>query len=333
MSAVLALVHRSRIKPRHRRRRKAASVHLVYILNNPLSGKDPTGYQTCVVSEGNSCTANQHDDRSADPFSGRTTFSMNSSGDVHAYSSSGGASLPVNTSGNNGAVAAGRFKGPGAQRTQNVDTPNVGSSAGNTASSLGSTPTLETVSVGAHYPGGESVVPGDWSTSMNGRVLNAEWGQYLGEEEQRNANGMIKGFYSYQLQMVLSQFSGDAPGGGLAGGVGVLRTAGGMAEEGAQAYRSFSAFKRAEGAAGPGMQWHHVVEQTPGNVAQFGPGVIHNTDNLVRLDVATHRQISGFCSSKALGTDMMVRQWLRIQSYEDQHAFAQQALCDFGGGQ
>jgi hypothetical protein len=42
-----------------------------YVGNNPLSGTDPTGYQdsSCTVSAGTFCTANLHDDRSADRFS------------------------------------------------------------------------------------------------------------------------------------------------------------------------------------------------------------------------------------------------------------------------
>jgi len=36
-------------------------------------------------------------------------------------------------------------------------------------------------------------------------------------------------------------------------------------------YHSFSAFKRAMGPANPDKNWHHVVEQTKGNVAKFGP--------------------------------------------------------------
>jgi len=39
-----ALAKPRRIKASHRRRRKVASDHLLYILNNPLSGTDPTGY-------------------------------------------------------------------------------------------------------------------------------------------------------------------------------------------------------------------------------------------------------------------------------------------------
>jgi hypothetical protein len=35
-------------------------------------------------------------------------------------------------------------------------------------------------------------------------------------------------------------------------------------------FRSHRAFTRAMGPAGPGKQWHHIVEQTPGNVTRFG---------------------------------------------------------------
>jgi hypothetical protein len=42
---VIALAKPRRIKASHRRRRRVASDHLLYILNNPLSGTDPTGYK------------------------------------------------------------------------------------------------------------------------------------------------------------------------------------------------------------------------------------------------------------------------------------------------
>lgn len=59
MSGVTALAKPRRIKASHRRRRKVASDHLLYILNNPLSGTDPTGYmgdcpprvQVCALSQ------------------------------------------------------------------------------------------------------------------------------------------------------------------------------------------------------------------------------------------------------------------------------------------
>ena len=94
----------------------------------------------------------------------------------------------VGASRSNGAVASGGFKGPGEQTAPNVAATDAGSSAGNT-----SIPTLETVTIGGSYSRpDESVVPGDWSTSMNGRVLNAEWAQYRDDEESRIANGTFK---------------------------------------------------------------------------------------------------------------------------------------------
>lgn len=59
---------------------------------------------------------------------------------------------------------------------------------------------------------------------------------------------------------------------------------------------------RALGPAGPGQHWHHLVEQTPANIARFGPQSVHNTQTVVRLDAGVHRQISGFYSSIRLWT-------------------------------
>lgn len=95
-----------------------------------------------------------------------------------------------------------------------------------------------------------------------------------------------------------------------------------------------AALTRALGPAGPGQHWHHIVEQTPGNIARFGPQAVHNTQNVVRLDAAAHARISGFYSSiqpQVTGsTTMTVRQWLSTQSFEAQQAFGQQILRQFG---
>ena len=97
-------------------------------------------------------------------------------------------------------------------------------------------------------------------------------------------------------------------------------------------FRSFSQFKRVLGPAGQSKQWHHLVEQTPGNVARYGPQAIHNTGNVVRLDTAVHRQVSGYFSSKQAFTGgQTVRQWLSSQSYARQQQFARQVLERFGG--
>lgn len=50
---------------------------------------------------------NAHDDRSANPFSGRVTFSMGSDTNVRAYSSEGGAALVIDNKGGNGFVGMG----------------------------------------------------------------------------------------------------------------------------------------------------------------------------------------------------------------------------------
>ncbi len=100
-------------------------------------------------------------------------------------------------------------------------------------------------------------------------------------------------------------------------------------------YRSFSAFKRAEGVAGEGQAWHHIVEQTPSNVERFGAEAIHNTENLATLPHGAgtiHNQISGYYSSiRSFTEGQTVRQWLSTQSFADQAAFGRNVLQQFGG--
>jgi uncharacterized protein YciI len=94
---------------------------------------------------------------------------------------------------------------------------------------------------------------------------------------------------------------------------------------GFRAWGSFSGFKKAMGSAGLGKQWHHIVEQTPGNVKRFGAHAVHNTDNIVPLDKAIHTRLSSLYSSiqgDITGSaTLTVRQWLSTQSYEAQREF------------
>ncbi|MFL5347224.1 MAG: hypothetical protein ACJ8AT_20770 [Hyalangium sp.] len=105
-------------------------------------------------------------------------------------------------------------------------------------------------------------------------------------------------------------------GGGATAGVGPT---------GFRSWGSFSGLKNALGPAGEGMQWHHIVEQTPSNVERFGPHAIHNTENVIPLEEGLHNRVSAFYSRKNLRitgtTDLTVRQWLSTQSYEAQRAF------------
>ncbi|NRD48331.1 hypothetical protein [Corallococcus sp. AB038B] len=101
---------------------------------------------------------------------------------------------------------------------------------------------------------------------------------------------------------------------------------------GASSWGSFSALKRARGPAGPGKQWHHIVEQTDGNVRRFGPQALHNTDNVIAIDEATHQRISAYYSSKevALTGVHTIRQWLSSQSFQAQRDFGMKTLIRFG---
>lgn len=99
---------------------------------------------------------------------------------------------------------------------------------------------------------------------------------------------------------------------------------------GVRSWGSFSGFKQAMGPAGAGRQWHHIVEQTPGNVERFGPHALHNTDNVIRLDARMHTRISGIFSSIRFDLTqshtMTVRQWLSTQSFEEQRRFGMLVL-------
>nr|WP_254624162.1 hypothetical protein [Myxococcus sp. CA033] len=100
---------------------------------------------------------------------------------------------------------------------------------------------------------------------------------------------------------------------------------------GVKSYSSFKSFKRAMGPAGPGKEWHHIVEQTDGNVGRFGPKAIHNTENLIPVEVAIHQQISALYSSiRAYSQGKTVRAWLSSQSLASQRAFGLKVLRDHG---
>ncbi len=101
-----------------------------------------------------------------------------------------------------------------------------------------------------------------------------------------------------------------------------------------QGFNSFSAFKRAFGPAGPDQAWHHIVEQTPGNIAKFGNQTVHNTGNLMKLPHGTgtiHAKVPGHYSSILPFTNgQTVRKWLSTQSFQAQYDYGIQTLKNFG---
>lgn len=122
---------------------------------------------------------------------------------------------------------------------------------------------------------------------------------------------------------------------GMAGSNAITAVSKVAAKGSTQGFNSFSAFKRAMGPAGQGQAWHHIVEQTPGNLAKFGNQTIHNTGNLMKLPHGAgsiHAKISGHYSSKQFFTNgQTVRQWLSTQSYQAQYDYGIKMLKQFGG--
>jgi hypothetical protein len=105
---------------------------------------------------------------------------------------------------------------------------------------------------------------------------------------------------------------------------------------GHRAWGSFSGFKSAMGPAGKGKEWHHLVEQTKGNVKRFGGEAIHNTENIIALDKPLHDDVSAFYSSiqwtATKSSRLTVRKWLSTQSYDAQREFALLALENIKNG-
>jgi len=85
-------------------------------------------------------------------------------------------------------------------------------------------------------------------------------------------------------------------------------------------FKTFGAFKRARGPAGPNQQWHHIVEQSMVGRRGFKPEVIHNEANLIRLEITQHRGLIKFYSSKRPFTGgKTVRDWLESKPFYEQY--------------
>ncbi|HVG57040.1 MAG TPA: hypothetical protein VNA24_00695, partial [Hyalangium sp.] len=114
------------------------------------------------------------------------------------------------------------------------------------------------------------------------------------------------------------------------GGQATVR-AGALLSKTYRAFKSFREFKRAMGSAGEGKSWHHIIEQHAGNLKRFGAEALHNTENVIKVETKVHTEISAFYSSKQPETGfMVVREWLRTQSYEQQRAYGLKVLRRFG---
>ena len=70
------------------------------------------------------------------------------------------------------------------------------------------------------------------------------------------------------------------------------------------------------------MYWHHIVEQCQINRSCFFPYSIHNINNIIAVDGATHKLISAHYSSKlAMNETMVVLDWLATQDFGAQYEY------------
>lgn len=85
--------------------------------------------------------------------------------------------------------------------------------------------------------------------------------------------------------------------------------------------------------------WSHVLGESESlrtvpdfpNLSQFGPEMIHNPNNIIKLPKDIHRKISGYYSSIQKETDYMrVRDWLNGKSYEFQYEYGLEVLKRYG---
>jgi hypothetical protein len=111
----------------------------------------------------------------------------------------------------------------------------------------------------------------------------------------------------------------------------VTTRAGALLSKTYRAFKSFRAFKRAMGPAGEGKSWHHIIEQHAGNLKRLGAAGLHTTENVIKVETEVHTKFSAFYSSSRPELEgMVVREWLRTQSYEQQRAYGLKVLRDFG---
>ena len=78
------------------------------------------------------------------------------------------------------------------------------------------------------------------------------------------------------------------------------------------------AMLKAYGAAGPGKEWHHMVEQGGDNETKFSPEQLQSTSNIVPLPGPVHDLVTAEYAKEYDQSGVTVREWLSGQSFEAQ---------------
>jgi hypothetical protein len=94
----------------------------------------------------------------------------------------------------------------------------------------------------------------------------------------------------------------------------------------AKSFKSFRALKAGLGSPGKGRVWHHIVEQR--NAGRFGAEAVHNSANVVAVDVAVNQKIADYYSTAnhAFTGGKTVRAWLDTKSFAEQAEFGRDIL-------
>ena len=88
---------------------------------------------------------------------------------------------------------------------------------------------------------------------------------------------------------------------------------------------SFRTLKRDWGAAGEGLVWHHIVEQS--KVDEFGARTINSAGNVMAITREVNQKLNAHYSSKFFWTNgKTVREWLKGRSWEEQFRYGVEAL-------
>jgi hypothetical protein len=180
--------------------------------------------------------------------------------------------------------------------------------------------------------------------SKGGTVARIASGALVAFDAAGNAVGVVQGVYD-ATQNGVNVSNGAQIAGGLLGLSANINAARGLKSSSpwpkgfdpGKGFARFEDFKDAFGAAGPGLAWHHVVEQTI-NSGKFAPEILHNPANLLKLPHGKgtiHAKISGYYGSKVPGVagNITVREWLSKKSFKEQFDFGIKAIKKFGGSQ
>ena len=101
-----------------------------------------------------------------------------------------------------------------------------------------------------------------------------------------------------------------------------------------EGFDSYKDFKKVYGSAGPGYEWHHIVEQSQleSYRSAFDPKLVQNPGNIIPLDAATHRKVSGYYSRTVPGTNLSFRDWIASKNftYEQQQKIGEYVLEIYG---